>query len=143
MVRRLEKLVLQANIAVFLVLCALLGIRAWKAHVWTKALPELEENRIWCNSDCITEKMVAEEFGAPDWKTEGITERDLLEKLGVEKGVAESDKQLKMKLYLLQTIGGLYGMLGFEFNQDGTVNDVTCSFSEDNKKAVYMLRKHK
>jgi hypothetical protein len=143
MVRKHKRVFFLANIAVFFVLCMLLGMRIWKACEWAATMSELEEVRIWCSQTALMEKMVVKRFGVPNWQSEGITAGVLLEELGVQEREEYPDNERKRTMYLLPKTVGLYGVLGFTFNPDGTVDDYACSYSKENEKLIQASKKLK
>ncbi len=146
MVTRTEMLLLSVNTVILLVLCILFGVRTWKAYAWVKALPDLDEDQVWCSREGITEGMVMSRFGTPNWTGQQIPEGMLYERLGIHEWQVESDEglkhalHLKRALYLFQPIGGLYGVLVFAFTHDGTCSDFTYTFSKDSREVVSAFR---
>jgi DUF2075 family protein len=114
----------------------------WDTYAWARTLPELEEEQMWCSQERITEDMIVERFGVPNWQMDGVAEGKMLDALGSsEQAETMTDNDRKWRLYLFQKVAGLYGILGFELSHDGLVKDVTCSFSEDNRRTINAFRK--
>lgn len=140
MVINKEKLLVLINVVIFMMLCTWFGIRTWKVYVWAKILPELEEDQRWCSLPNITEEMVLERFGTPNLEMDGTTEGMILKRFGIPSEEKPEGNKTKRSLYVFEKTCGLYGVIGFIFDQNRIARDFTCSFAVENEKLVNKIK---